>query len=235
MALAIAMPLAVFAEHSGETPAPVPSDSTSCVITRSLGLGNRGADVSCLQETLIAAAFLKSTHATGYFGSATKDAVRHWQEHAGLPATGYFGAMSRLKFSASSMHHSEQSHAAPAGTTTAMHAHMPVDVSSWSSVPSVTIVLHPDSMSGYNLEIVPVNFRFAPEHVNGAVVPNEGHTHLMVNGTKLARVYGPWFHIGKEHFATGTNEVLVTLNANDHSDLVAGGVRIEAKQSVTIK
>lgn len=250
--LMTAMPLAAFADHSlpmgyestvitgsaQPMAAMQPGEPAShdCIISSDLGVGSRGEDVRCLQDMLIDDGFL-SVSATGYFGMLTRSAVIKWQHEHGVHATGYFGALSRAAFSdrvldAHTAALTEQN--AASTTSGAAHAHVPVDASLWPARPSVSIVLHKDSMSGYNVEIIPTNFRFAPEHVNTAVVPNEGHTHLYVNGKKIARVYGTWFHAGKELFAQGENEVLVTLNANDHSDLAVGGSRVEAKQTVTI-
>lgn len=232
-----------FADHSSEPlpPADIPasthtdkapahsaseSHSAECAITENLTLGSRGESVECLQSVLISHELL-ATSATGYFGDRTKAAVVKWQSARGIPATGFFGQMSREIFAV------QNPVVTAKEATEASHVHEPLDVSSWPAIPSVSIVLHPDSMAGYNLEIKPVNFRFAPENVNGTVRPNEGHTHLLINGKKAARVYGNWFHIGPDMLAEGTNEITVTLNANDHSDLQYQGVHIEAKSSVT--
>ncbi|MBP9757214.1 MAG: peptidoglycan-binding protein [Candidatus Pacebacteria bacterium] len=238
LAIALVVPAIASANHSEEVgivDIPLPS---ACVITSNITLGSNGADVTCLQQRLVDLQLLPSTLVTGYFGPRTKAALVHWQKLAGVPATGYFGAISRARFDAGVIAsvHPVQTPTQPESATssTMAHPHVPVDVSTWPMKPSVTFVLHPDSMSGYNVEIVPVNFAFAPQHVNGAIAPNEGHAHLMINGKKIARVYGAWFHVGKEYFSTGQNEVLVTLNANDHSELSVDGSRIEAHQTVTI-
>jgi hypothetical protein len=172
-------------------------------------------------------------------GEVTKSALQKWQTVRGIPGTGFFGELSRAVFAIQNPMKEESYEEVTAehgegNQETTAHGHEPLDVSKWPLIPSVTITLHPDSMSGYNLEIKPVNFRFAPEHVNGAVLPNEGHVHIMVGDVKLARGYGSWFHIPKDVFkGAGPHEVVVTLNANDHSDLVYNGVRVEARQTVT--
>ncbi len=217
------------ADHPIESVA-IDASSTSCHIESNLGVGSRGEEVHCLQNYLITEGLLTSS-ATGYYGDMTKAAVVEWQRKQNIPTTGYFGPLSRGSWKSGGT--AMNSHTTLAESPI-MPAHPPLDVSSWPSVPSVTITLHPDAMSGYNLEIRPENFRFAPEHVNGTVVPNEGHAHIMINGIKLARVYGPWFHIPKEALlGEGEREVVVTLNANDHSDLSQAGVRIEARQQIT--
>jgi len=70
---------------------------TSCTFTRSLTVGSRGADVTCLQNVLVSGGYLSVTP-TGYFGAMTKAAVRKWQASAGItPALGFFGPISRAK------------------------------------------------------------------------------------------------------------------------------------------
>lgn len=76
--------------------------ATSCTFTRDLTIGSRGADVTCLQETLIAAGlYTYSGGATGYFGPITRTAVSAWQAASGIsPTAGYFGPKSRAAYSA---------------------------------------------------------------------------------------------------------------------------------------
>ena len=76
----------------------ISSAMMSCTFTRSLTVGSRGADVTCLQETLVAGGFLSVTP-TGYFGAMTKAGVKAWQASAGVtPASGMFGPISRAKY-----------------------------------------------------------------------------------------------------------------------------------------
>lgn len=71
---------------------------SSCTFTRSLTVGSRGADVTCLQAALVSGGHL-SVSPTGYFGAMTKAAVKKWQMAAGvMPASGLFGPLSRAKF-----------------------------------------------------------------------------------------------------------------------------------------
>src|SRR3989344_767085 len=69
-----------------------------CSFTRSLTVGSRGDDVTCLQNYLKTGGHL-SVNATGYFGSLTKAAAASWQSANGVaPAVGYFGSISRAKY-----------------------------------------------------------------------------------------------------------------------------------------
>jgi hypothetical protein len=65
------------------------STSNSCpTFTRSLAHGSRGADVTSLQQFLIAQNLLASGNATGYFGAFTQAAVQNFQCGQGLVCSG---------------------------------------------------------------------------------------------------------------------------------------------------
>ena len=122
---------------------------------------------------------------------------------------------------------------APAGTKeTAGDHHGPAHIHATHEVdpdspPEVTLAVSEDALSGWNVSVTTRNFAFAPEMVNQANVPRHGHAHLYVNGHKIARLYGPAFHIAD--LPEGRNTLLVSLNANDHSDLVLNGQPIAAE------
>ena len=94
------------------------------------------------------------------------------------------------------------------------------------TAPAVALSVKKDAMSGWNVQVMAKNFRFAPENASGAHKSGEGHAHLYVNGKKIARMYGPWFHIGK--LPAGSAKIRVTLNTNDHRDLMVGEKLVEA-------
>ena len=96
--------------------------------------------------------------------------------------------------------------------------------------PTLSIEITPDPVSGWNLHVVTTHFTFSPDNSGGAHVNGEGHGHLYANGVKLARLYGPWFHIGT--LPEGTVEIQVTLNSNDHQALAVAGVPLEAKATI---
>lgn len=77
----------------------IASAQSACTFTRNLTVGARGADVTCLQNALIAAGHLGAKYNTGYFGGLTKAAVAKWQKAASVsPAVGFFGSLSRAKY-----------------------------------------------------------------------------------------------------------------------------------------
>lgn len=112
------------------------------------------------------------------------------------------------------------------------HMHAMLEVSEESPIPAVSITAEEDIKDGYNVHIVTENFIFAPEHVNDEPIEGEGRAHVFVNGEKVARVYGEWFHLGATHFKRGENEIRVTLNANDHSEWIVDGERLEDRLTV---
>lgn len=76
------------------------STGAKCSFTRSLTVGSRGDDVTCLQNYLTGTGhYTYSGGATGYFGNVTKNAVMAWQAANGVsPAAGYFGSLSQAKY-----------------------------------------------------------------------------------------------------------------------------------------
>ncbi len=99
--------------------------------------------------------------------------------------------------------------------------------------PRLSIALHPDGAQSRNLEIRVENFAFDPEAVNGTHIPGRGHAHVYVDGVKLGRAYGPWYHLSA--LPVGEHEVRVTLNANDHTQLAVEGEPIEATETLVIE
>ena len=45
--------------------------------------------------------------------------------------------------------------------------------------------VEPDGKAGFNVRIVPTNFTWAPENVNGDDVAGEGHAHLYLDGEQI--------------------------------------------------
>ena len=112
------------------------------------------------------------------------------------------------------------------------HQHPARPVSSDLPIPTVTHLMFPDAMDGYNVQILTRNFTFTPASINRTPAANEGHSHIYVNETKIARVYGVWYHLPANFFHSGENQVRVTLNANDHSTWTVEGDVIASTVSV---
>ena len=111
------------------------------------------------------------------------------------------------------------------------HSHGSVEVPAGQPVPTVSLVIHPDSRRGWNLEMQVTNFTFAPEHVNQADGVStsstlEGHAHLYIDGVKITRIYGNWYYL--ESLSPGMHQISVSLNTNSHATLMYNGQPIQA-------
>lgn len=112
------------------------------------------------------------------------------------------------------------------------HNHKQLEIPAGQPVPEVDLIVTKDSMRGWNLEIKTSNFTLTPENVNQGPSFSEGHAHLFINGQKVTRLYGNWYYLG--NLEPGTNEIIVTLNANNHDDLVHEGEMISDTEIVEV-
>ncbi len=99
----------------------------------------------------------------------------------------------------------------------------------------MTVALHAEADApggAVNIRIDAEGFTFTPERVNGDHAAGEGHADVYVDGEKIGRVYGPYFHLGG--LASGEHEIRVTLNANTHAAYARGGEPLEAVARVTV-
>ncbi|NEO36215.1 MAG: hypothetical protein F6J90_07715 [Moorea sp. SIOASIH] len=112
------------------------------------------------------------------------------------------------------------------------HHHGTMEIPSGQPVPNVDLVVYPDPMTGWNLEIKVSNFQFSPKNASKAHQPGEGHGHLFINGKKITRIYSNWYYIGK--LEPGRNEITVTLNSNNHQDLVHNGELISDTEIIEL-
>lgn len=97
---------------------------------------------------------------------------------------------------------------------------------------AVSLEVTPDALSGVNLRVLTEGFTWAPEHVNGDHAPGEGHAHVYVDEVKVARIYGPYLHLGD--LRPGRRTIRVTLNGNDHSEYARQGEAVAATVQVDV-
>lgn len=109
--------------------------------------------------------------------------------------------------------------------------HKTMEIPAGQPVPSVDLIVHKDSLRGYNLQAKVSNFRFAPENVNQAAKPGEGHAHIYVNGKKINRLYSSWYYL---ELPPGKNAIAVSLNANSHESLAHNGKMIQDTEIVQV-
>ncbi len=97
---------------------------------------------------------------------------------------------------------------------------------------AVEVTAEVDPIDGINVHIIPTGFVFAPERVNQADVDGEGHAHVYVDGQKVGRAYGEWFHL--KGVAPGEREIRVTLQTNGHSEYVVDGQPVQAATTISV-
>jgi hypothetical protein len=125
--------------------------------------------------------------------------------------------------------------AAPAATTAspAPHHHAStVAVPAGQAVPEIKLVVLPDAIAGWNMEIQLTNFTFNPAQMNQSSTTTEGHGHLLLNDRKVARIYGTWNHIPK--LPQGKNVLKVGLMTNKHEPLTHNGQPIVGEVTIDV-
>ncbi|MEU9161502.1 hypothetical protein AB0D29_14700 [Streptomyces sp. NPDC048424] len=99
--------------------------------------------------------------------------------------------------------------------------------------PEVQLTVRPDSEDGWNLQLAVKNYRFTPDSTGGAALPGAGHAHLELDGRKVARLYGPWFHLPAAQVPEGAHTLTVRLYADDHTAWAVSGKPVEATIPLT--
>lgn len=99
--------------------------------------------------------------------------------------------------------------------------------------PEVQLATRPDSEDGWNLQLSVKNFRFTPDSTGGAALPGAGHAHLELDGRKIARLYGPWFHLPAAQVPEGAHTLTVRLYADDHTAWAVSGKAVEGTTQLT--
>lgn len=115
------------------------------------------------------------------------------------------------------------------------HMHSQIELAGYPSeeLPDVRMDIQEDAMGGYNIRVTTTNFTFTPQNVNTQNRMYEGHAHLHINGEKVGRIYGEYYHLAA--LPPGTYEIAVTLNSNNHDDFVIRGNPIEDSKVLVVK
>jgi len=77
-----------------------------------------------------------------------------------------------------------------------------------------------DGSGGVNLHLKTQNFEFTPENVNTLNIAGQGHAHLYIDGKKITRIYGDWYHLPTSSMVNGEYTLSVDLNGNDHGTYI---------------
>ena len=96
----------------------------------------------------------------------------------------------------------------------------------------VSITAEVDAQGAVDVGIDVVGMRFAPESVDQAHTEGVGHAHIYVDGEKLGRVFESSYRI--ENLSPGDHQIRVSLNTNDHRELVYDGRVAEDTVTVTV-
>lgn len=112
------------------------------------------------------------------------------------------------------------------------HSHGSLAVPAGVPQPSVQLQVERDRKSGWNIRLVTDNFRFAPEELDQTNRVDSGHAHLFLNGQKIARLYGPWYHLNS--LPAGKQTLMVELTSNQHNVLTVNGKPVIAKVTVEV-
>lgn len=157
------------------------SSSSSCNFTMSLTMKSKGADVTCLQQALIAGGYSIPAGATGYFGAETRAAVIAWQKAVGVaPAYGYFGPISRAHWNLGGG--SSSTTTTTTGGTTVTGTGLKVSLSPTS--PNGSVLVQGQGI-GDLADFVFTNPTSAPINVTGLTFNRTG----VSNDSTLANVY----------------------------------------------
>jgi hypothetical protein len=117
-------------------------------------------------------------------------------------------------------------------STTDDRTHKKLVIPQGEPIPTVSVKIYPDPMGGYNLQIETTNFKFAPENIGKTNSFREGHAHLYVDGKKITRIYSNWFYLSD--LAAGERKITITLNSNEHEELLAEDRKIEAIATILV-
>lgn len=99
-------------------------------------------------------------------------------------------------------------------------------------VPLIELSVTQDPKSGWNVHAATENLVFAPRSAGADHVDGEGHLHLYVDGQKVARLYGEWWHL--EPLTAGEHEISVEATANDHRPYMVDGRPIISSTTIEV-
>ena len=101
-------------------------------------------------------------------------------------------------------------------------------------IPEIKGSINQDPTGSWMLKITTKNFTFEPEKLGSTEQNiNEGHAHLYINGEKKNRIYGQYYDLGK--LTSGIHEVRVTLNTNNHKELMYNGEQIAFQYKLKVE
>lgn len=98
--------------------------------------------------------------------------------------------------------------------------------------PVIDLDVTQDPLGSWNAKISFANFTLSPENVGKADITGQGHAHIYIDGEKINRVYGEWYHLGE--LPEGEHVISVTLSTNSHKELTKDGLLIFASKTIIV-
>ncbi len=111
------------------------------------------------------------------------------------------------------------------------HAAKPESIDAGAPI-AVAIAAQVESKGTVDVAIDTEAWQWAPDQVDAPHVPGTGHAHIYVDGVKISRVFAPSYRL--TGLTPGAHEIRVTLNSNNHHELLRDGLIVEARTLVTI-
>jgi peptidoglycan hydrolase-like protein with peptidoglycan-binding domain len=197
--------------------------SSGCVtLARDLSLGSRGEDVTALQNFLLAQNYPGSGSwmVTGYFGSATRQAVLNFQSQMGLTMTGIVDSETRVSIASSTCGGNYGSYFAnpayyntlPASNTIAPYYSYPNTGNVYINSLSVTsgTIGTPVTIYGGGFDAVYNNVYFGNIPVSGNIASNGNSLTFIVPSSFNSNCSGFNCYFGNRSVTQGTYQVYVT-------------------------
>lgn len=114
----------------------------------------------------------------------------------------------------------------------ALHSHAEVHNVDAVDAPGVVVEVSEDPKSGWNVVATLDGFSLTPANASADHVAGEGHLHLFVDGIRVTRLYGPWWHLSE--LTEGDHEISVEFATNDHRSYAVNGIAVSGSVTVSV-
>ena len=101
-----------------------------------------------------------------------------------------------------------------------------------ADAPGIAVDVFDDPKSGWNVHVTVEGFTVTPENVSTDHIEGQGHLHLYVDGVRVTRLYGPWWHLGE--LTEGDHEISVELATNNHRVYAVNGAALAGSATVSV-
>ena len=95
---------------------------------------------------------------------------------------------------------------------------------------SLEIIPHLDPLGGYNLQVIPSGFEFAPPDPDEGHAEGQGFAYVSIDGERHARIYTSWFKL--PGLDPGEHEMSVSLVNNQGIPYTWDGNPVQASQTI---